>query len=396
LPAPATLADVRDATVLVRLDLNVPLDGRAIADDARLHAALPTLRALAAGRNRVRVVAHLGRPLGVQPELTLRPLADALSRLLDEPVPLATERRAPTGASIALLENVRFDPRETSRSADERRALAAELRADSGADVVVADAFACLHRRHASIVELVQAGPSLAGPLVAGELRALAALQEAGDAPLVLVGGRRAREKLSLLAALASTPATIALGAEMAAGLLALAAEERPHGPVARALLQRPETLLPEDVVARDERGRLRTLPLSDVHPAVRVLDLGPRARAHYAELVHAARAVVWNGPPGMQHDPNARAGAEALARACATTRAVTLVGGGTTSMPLRWLGLAERVTHVSTGGTVLLELLAQRPLPGLAALRSSPTATTSSTAASTRPRPARAGTAPA
>jgi len=386
--------DVRDATVLLRLDLNVPLADGAISDDARLRAALPTLRALAAGRNRIRVVAHLGRPAGPRPELSLRPVAAALSRLLGEQVPLATDlgRREHGRARIVLLENVRFDPRETSAAAEERRALARELRA--GADIVVNDAFAVLHRRHATLVELVGEGPSLAGPLVAAELDALAALRDAGAAPLVLVGGRRAREKLPLLAALAATPAALALGAEMAAGLRALASADDADGRAARALLRRDDVMQPPDVVARDATGRLRTLPLSDVSPELRVLDLGPHARRRYAELVQSARALVWNGPLGRQHEPGAAAGATALARAVAAAPAVTIVGGGTTGIPLRRLGLAGRVTHLSTGGTVLLELLAGRPLPGLAALRASPTATTSSTGAAAPPQPARAGSA--
>ena len=388
------LRDVRDATVLLRLDLNVPFACGAICDDARLRAALPTLRALAAGRNRTRVVAHLGRPAGPRPELSLRPVAHALSRLLGERVPLATDlgRRERGAARIMLLENVRFDPRETSAEPGERHALARELHA--GADLVVNDAFAVLHRRHATCVELIALGPSRAGPLVAAELGALAALREVDCAPLVLVGGRRAREKLALLGELAATPALLALGAEMAAGLHELAAAEDADGRAARTLIGRANVLLPPDVVARDTAGRPCTLPLSGLSPALSVLDLGPQARRHYAELVQSARALVWNGPLGRQPEPGAAAGAAALARAVAGAPAVTIVGGGTTGIPLRRLGLAGRVTHLSTGGTVLLELLAGRPLPGLAALRASPTATTSSTGAAAPPQPARAGSA--
>ena len=396
---------VSDARVIVRVDLNVPLNGRTIADDARLRAALPTLRALGSRRNRILIVAHLGRPAEPQPDLSLAPVARALSRLLGRSVPLvpSVERwsRDAPGAETALLENIRFDPREPSASAAERRELAAELRA--GADLVVSDAFSTFHRRHATIVELVQPGPSVAGSLVELELAALAPLRSAAAPLLVIVGGTRVEEKLGILDGLAASPATVLLGAQMAAGLTGLVARGGPKGAVARGILARGSTVLPADVVVGGEAGRLRVVPLRDVVPGMRVIDLGPQACTHVAELVRAARTVVWNGPPGLQHERAGRRGAETLAAACAESRAVTIVGGGTTSMPLRWLGLIDRVTHVSTGGTVLLQMLLGRPVPGLDAVLAggrndgagqSPTATTSSTRATARRQPARARSA--
>jgi phosphoglycerate kinase len=364
-------AGVSDARVVVRLDLNVPLDGRAIADDARLRAALPTLRGLAARRNQVLIVAHLGRPDGVDLSLSLAPVAAALSRLLGVDVPLVgrpdASSRAAREARIALRENIRFDPRETSPSAADRDALAAELRA--GADVVVGDAFPVLHRHHATIVELVASGPSAAGALVASELERLAPLH-APAAPLVVIaGGTRVAEKVALLDRLTASHATVALGAQMAAALARLGAGDGIEAAAARRVLARESTVPPADVLVEDDGGRPRVVPFEDVRPGMRVIDLGPQACRRCAQLVRAAGTVVWNGPPGLQHEPAGRRGAETLARACAASTAVTIVGGGTTSMPLRRLGLADRVTHVSTGGTVLLQLLARRPIPGLDAL---------------------------
>ncbi|MBS1868367.1 MAG: phosphoglycerate kinase [Actinobacteria bacterium] len=362
------LDELAGAAVLARLDLNVPLAGRAIADDARVRAALPTLRRLLAGENRVLAVAHLGRPAGAEPRLSLAPVAAALARLLGTDVPLVRDRdeRPPRGARVALLENVRFDARETSAWGAERRALADELRA--GADLVVSDAFGSLHRPHASIAELVEAGPATAGALVATELELLAPLR-APPAPLVVVvGGTRAREKLPLLERLAAAGATLLLGAQIAEGVARAAAE--PDGERARRVLAHERTLLPPDLLV-DDAGRLRVVALADLRPDMRAIDLGPRACARFGGRIRAAGTVVWNGPPGFQHAPAGRRGAEALAVACADASGPTIVGGGTTSMPLRALRLADRVTHVSTGGTVLLHLLAGDPLPGLDALRS-------------------------
>ena len=363
--------DISDADVVVRADLNVPLAGRTVADDARLRAALPTLRALVSRGNRILVVSHLGRPQRPHAGMSLRPAARALSRLLGVEVPLVPRTGesslAARRARIALLENVRFDPRETSRSSAERQALAEELRA--GADVIVSDAFSVFHRRHATIVELVASGPSVAGKLVEQEVARLTPLIELSEPPLVIVGGTRAEEKLPLLDGLTASAAVVLLGAQMAARIGELAAAGTAEGAVARRVLARGSTVVPSDVVVGDESGRARVVPFPDVRPGMRVVDLGPSARRRYAELVHTARTVIWNGPPGFQHERAGRAGAEALAAACAETPAVTIVGGGTTSMPLRWRGLCDRVTHVSTGGTVLLHVLLGWPLPGVDAL---------------------------
>ena len=391
-PSRLAVDDVSGARVLVRADLNVPLNGHVIADDARLRAALPTLRTLASQRNRILVVAHLGRPAGAQPRLSLRPVAQALQTLLDREVPLvpgAASWGHGKRCAVGLLENIRFDPRETSPSAGERWALAAELRACAGADIVVSDAFATFHRRHATIVELVQLGPSAAGRLVEVELEQLALLRSPVAPLVVIAGGTRLGEKLPLLDALATTSATVLLGAQMAASLAGLARGEGPDAAAAQRVLGRKTTVVPSDLLVVDQRGRTRTVRFADLRPDLRTIDLGAKACRRFADAIHAAGTVVWNGPPGLQHEPAGKRGAHALATACAQSPALTIVGGGTTGMPLRRLGLTGRVTHVSTGGTILFHLLLGHPLLGIDAL-----ATTSSTAAAAPPQPARAGSA--
>ncbi|HEX7289593.1 MAG TPA: phosphoglycerate kinase [Conexibacter sp.] len=364
------------AKVVVRLDLNVPLNGRTISDDVRVRVALPTLRTLQSHQNKILVVAHLGRPdrLSSNRNLSLRPVSDCLSRLLEKEVPLVAaiagwESKTP-GSEMVLLENIRFDPRETSRSAAERCELAAELRAN--ADIVVSDAFSTFHRHHATIVELVELGLSVPGMLVETELQGLAPLLSSNVPLLVIFGGTRAEEKLRVLDELTETSVTVLLGAPMAAQISLLAARAGLQGTTARRILEKKNLVVPPDITVQDEAGRLHVTRLSDVLPATRVVDLGPKACIEFGERVRTAQAVIWNGPPGFQHERYARRGAEALATACAESLAVTIVGGGTTGMPLRWLGLTNRVTHISTGGTVLFHLLLGRSVPGLDAVLNS------------------------
>jgi phosphoglycerate kinase len=382
--------------VLVRADLNVPMDGLRIADDGKIRAALPTVKALLARGAGVIVCSHLGRPGGrPEPALSLAPVADRLGQLLNRPVELAVSPAAaavagslPPGA-VAVLENLRFSPGETSHDNAERAAFAGQLAAL--ADQYVGDAFGAVHRRHASMVELPALLPHAAGYLMEAEIAALQRLTQRAERPYVVVlGGAKAAGKLPVLEHLLGLADEILIGGAVTATFLAAlgwpTGRSRQDGDlaVARTILDQAgaRLVLPPDLVVAASPAEPQTalVVASSAIPAGQMLlDIGPRAAQLYAARIAAARTVFWNGPMGVAEVPRFAAGTRAVASAMVRNRAFTVIGGGDTGAAVRAFGYpASLFSHVSTGGGASLEFLAGRELPGLVALEQGITATAS------------------
>jgi phosphoglycerate kinase len=387
--------------VLVRADLNVPMDGVRIADDGKIRAALPTVKALLARGAGVIVCSHLGRPGGrPEPALSLAPVADRLGQLLNRPVELAASPAGPAAAAlagslppgaVAVLENLRFSPGETSHDDAERAAFAGQLAVL--ADQYVGDAFGTVHRRHASVVELPALLPHAAGYLVQAEIAALRRLTRRAERPYVVVlGGAKAADKLPVLEHLLSLADEILIGGAMAATFLAAlgwpVGRSRQDGDlaVARTILDQAgaRLVLPPDVVVAASPAEPQTALVAAsgaVPPGQMLLDIGPRAGQLYAARITAARTVFWNGPMGVAEVPRFAAGTRAVAGAMVRNRAFTVIGGGDTGAAVRAFGYpASLFSHVSTGGGASLEFLAGRSLPGLVALEQDTTAATALT----------------
>ena len=367
---------VEGARVLVRADLNVPLDGTRIADDSRIRAALPTIRYLRERSAEVVICSHLGRPKGApDPALSLRPVAARLSELLDEPVAFGDE-----DGPLRLLENLRFDPRETKNDPE----LAAELAAL--ADLYVNDAFGAAHRAHASTEAVAHLLPSAAGLLLEAELRAFQRLLDAPEHPFVVViGGVKVADKIGVIDRFTHLADAILVGGAMA--FTFFAAQGRPVGAsrhedaegqetarraLADAAQRGCELVLPTDVVCADRvaaDAAVRTVAADAIPDGWMGLDIGPETVAAYAERLRGARTIFWNGPMGVfELEPFAR-GTLAVAEAVAASDAVSVVGGGDSVAAVNVAGVADRITHVSTGGGAALELVEGKTLPGVAAL---------------------------
>ena len=368
--------DVEGKRVLVRVDFNVPLDHDRITDDARIRAALPTLRELREKGARLLLAAHLGRPKDREPEFSLRPVAERLSELLGEDVALADSLDDVPDGDVVMLENVRIEPGETKNDPDLAQRYAAL------ADAYVNDAFGAAHRAHASTEAVAHLLPSAAGRLLEREVSTLHGILEHPQRPLVaVVGGAKVTDKIGVLEAFLQRADRILIGGAMCFPFFkaqghevgASLCEEAGLEPARRVLAGGGEKLrLPTDLVAGREFSadtEIRELDGVDVPEGWMGLDVGRRSAAGYAEVIRDAGTVFWNGPMGAFELEPFAAGTRTVADAVADSDAVTVVGGGDSAAALAQFGLADRVTHLSTGGGASLELIEGKPLPGVEAL---------------------------
>jgi len=401
--------DVRGQTVLVRADLNVPLDNGAITDDGRIRASLPTIRDLLARGAAVVACAHFGRPKGddyaerAAGGPSLRPVADRLAELLGQPVTLAGDvagesarviAETMAAGEVALLENVRFEPAETSKDDDVRGELAARLA--TLADLYVGDGFGAMHRKHASVYDTPRLLPHAAGQLVLAEVAVLRQLTTSPARPYVVVlGGAKVSDKLAVignLVGVSSGPATPPKAADrlLIAGGMAytfLAAQGHRIGDsilqaeqlgqvtavLADAARAGVEVVLPVDHVVADRfaaDAQPEVVPGPDIPDGKMGLDIGPATSELFARKLADAKTVFWNGPPGVFEFPAFAAGTRAVAEAISAVTGLTVVGGGDSAAAVRLLNLPpDAFSHISTGGGASLEYLEGRELPGLAAL---------------------------
>jgi phosphoglycerate kinase len=328
--------------VLVRADLNVPLEDGKVADDTRIRAALPTLQLLVEREaEEIAVCSHLGRPKGPDPAFSMRPVEERLEELLPD-------------QRITVLENTRFDPRETKNDPSFARELA------DGRDLYVNDAFGSAHRAHASTVAVAQILPAYAGLLLERELEELGKLLGDVERPFVLVsGGAKVEDKLGVLQNLGGRADEVLIGGKMAEQLR----EENPLD---------FEVVLPSDVVAAsafEQDAETRVVPYDELPEGWLGLDIGPETRADFGRRVRRAKTVFWNGPMGVFEWPRFAEGTKAVAEAVADVDGFTVVGGADSVRALHELGLADRVSWVSTGGGAALEFLEGKELPGVAVI---------------------------
>jgi phosphoglycerate kinase len=382
---------VSGRTVLVRSDLNVPLDGDRITDDGRIRASLPTITALSKAGARVVVAAHLGRPKGgPEAKFSLAPVAARLGELLDSPVRLIQLADGAAGlvsGDVALLENIRFDERETSKDDAHRGALADELAALAGADgAFVSDGFGVVHRKQASVYDVAQRLPAYTGTLVRDEVEVLRRLTEDPDRPYVVVlGGSKVSDKLAVIEALLPTVDRLLVGGGMCFTFLSALGHgvgdsllEAEQVDTCRSLLESGKIVLPSDVVVADDfsaEANTRTVGVKDIPDGWKGLDIGPASVAEFTEVLGGAKTVFWNGPMGVFELAPFAAGTEGVARAVVDATsggAFSVVGGGDSAAAVRALGLPEDgFSHISTGGGASLEYLEGKQLPGLAVLES-------------------------
>ena len=385
--------------VLVRSDLNVPLSDGNITDPGRIDASVPTLRALLDAGARVIVTAHLGRPKGeANPEFSLAPVAEALSERLDMYVPLAADVTGEDAheranglddGDILLLENVRFDPRETSKLEDERANFADELAAltaDNGA--FVSDGFGVVHREQASVYDVAKKLPHYAGGLVETELEVLKKVSNEPAHPYaVVLGGSKVSDKLGVIEALAPKVDNLIIGGGMCFTFLAAQGYE-----VGGSLLQEDmidtckdlldrfgdSIVLPQDVEvaeAFDKDADHRTVAVDSIPAGWMGLDIGPESVKEFAEILNQAQTIFWNGPMGVFEFENFAAGTRGVAESiisATSNGAFSVVGGGDSAAAVRTLGLDEEgFSHISTGGGASLEYLEGKELPGVSVLES-------------------------
>ncbi|NKX93427.1 phosphoglycerate kinase [Sanguibacter hominis ATCC BAA-789] len=393
----ADLGDLRGKRVLVRSDFNVPLDGTTITDDGRIRAALPTLKRLVDAGAKVVVTAHLGRPKGApEAKYSLAPVAARLGELLGAPVTLAEDTvgdsaKATVAAlgegEVALLENIRFDARETSKVDEERASLAADLA--ELADAYVSDGFGVVHRKQASVYDIAKVLPAAVGELVLKEVDSLKKATEDPARPYVVVlGGSKVSDKLGVIANLLEKADRLLIGGGMVFTFLAAQGHqvgkslleedqiETVKGYLAKAAERGVEIVLPTDIVAAD--GFAADAPhdvvAADAIPAERMgLDIGPESQKLFASKLADAKTIVWNGPMGVFEFAAFAGGTRAVAQGmidATADGAFSIVGGGDSAAAVRILGFDEAgFSHISTGGGASLEFLEGKTLPGIAVL---------------------------
>ena len=370
------LGDLDGKRVFVRVDFNVPLKDGVIGDDARIRAALPTLQELRRRGARLLLAAHLGRPKGRDPELSLAPVAARLTELLGEDVTLAGDLDTVPDGDVVMLENVRFEPGETKDDPE----LAARYAAL--ADAYVNDAFGAAHRAHASTHAIATLLPSAAGLLLQREVETLQGILADPPRPLVaIVGGAKVTDKLGVLEAFLEVADTVLIGGAMCFPFFkaqghsvgASLCEQEGIAPAQRVLADGADKVkLPVDLVcgeAFDASTPVTAVDGIDVPEGLMGLDVGPRTAAAYGEIIAGAGTVFWNGPMGAFELAPFAAGTRAVAEAVAAASGTTVVGGGDSAAALRQFGLEDQVTHLSTGGGASLELIEGKTLPGVEVL---------------------------
>ena len=383
--------EVDDKRVLVRVDFNVPQDEKteAITDDSRIRAALPTIKHLIDRGARVILATHLGRPRGkVDDKLRLTPVAQRLSQLLDKQVGVTsncigaeTQKsiQALRSGDVILLENLRFHSAEERDGPVFARALAGL------ADVYVNDAFGTSHRSHASIVGVAEHLPAVAGLLLEKELNTLGGILEDPAHPFAaLLGGAKVSDKVGMVENILAKVDYLLIGGGMAATFLKARGLEVGQSLIEKDRLETASTLmkkaedngvrllLPVDVIVADDidsQAGVTGVPVEDIGAAQRVTDIGPRTREAFSEELRKCRTVFWNGPMGICEIPCFAEGTRAMAEAIAGIRSTTIIGGGSTAEVVANMGLADRMTFVSTGGGASLKFLGGESLPGVEAL---------------------------
>lgn len=379
--------DVRGKCVLVRVDFNVPIKDGKVTDDTRIRAALPTIEYLLQHDAAVILMSHLGRPKGgPEPKYSLRPVAAHLSELLGKPVAFAEDSIGPVAEKAAkqlkpgdvlLLENTRFHPEEEKNDPEMARQLA------SLGDIFVNDAFGSAHRAHASTEGVAHHLPSVAGFLMEKEIQYLdQAIANPKHPFIAILGGAKISDKIGVIRNLLTKADQVLIGGGMANTFFK--AQGYPVGDslveddaleTARQLVQQGGTRLrlPVDVVianAFDNNAQSRVMDMGPVPDGWRIMDIGPKTVSAFSRAVTGAGTVVWNGPMGVFEFPNFAKGTFDLAKAVASSGATTIVGGGDSVAAIQQSGLADRITHISTGGGASLEMLEGLPLPGVAALQ--------------------------
>ncbi|HEX5986808.1 MAG TPA: phosphoglycerate kinase [Nocardioides sp.] len=388
------LGDLRGKRVLVRSDLNVPLDGSTITDDGRIRASVPTIKKLADAGARVVVIAHLGRPKGEPDEkYSLAPVAKRLGELLGKDVAFATDTVGESASAtvagladgeVALLENVRFNPGETSKDDAERGAFADQLA--KLADVFVSDGFGVVHRKQASVYDVAQRLPSAMGDLVAAEIDVLRRLTENPERPYaVVLGGSKVSDKLGVIDNLLGKADRLLIGGGMVFTFLKAQGHEvgtslleEDQLDTCRDYIRRAEEagvdlILPTDIVVAPEfkPDAPPTVVPADAMPADQMgLDIGPESGKAFAAALADARTVFWNGPMGVFEFEAFSHGTRAVAQALVDCDGLTVVGGGDSAAAVRQLGFDENAFgHISTGGGASLEYLEGKSLPGIEVL---------------------------
>ena len=392
-------SDLHGKRVIVRCDLNVPLESGKVTDDGRIRASLPTIEKLKESGAKVIVISHLGRPEGAPDEkYSLLPVAKRLSELLGEEVAFASDTVGASAkdkiasaqpGSVTLLENLRFNQGEASKDSSEREVFAKQL-ADHG-DLLVSDGFGVVHRKQASVYELAKLLPSYAGELISTELKVLERLTVNPERPYtVVLGGSKVSDKLGVIENLLPKVNKLLIGGGMVFTFLAAMGYkvgkslleqdqiEKVKGFVSRSQELGVELVLPKDIVVADKfaaDARFETVPSSGIEASsfgqdAVGLDIGPIASSEFAQAILVSRTVFWNGPMGVFEFESFANGTREVARALSETKGFSVVGGGDSAAAVRQLGFSENAfDHISTGGGASLEFLEGKSLPGLEVL---------------------------